>query len=167
MYTVYTKATSLLSMRERVPVNARTSLAAYTQIWMVHGPVLTRERAPRAARAVAVSDTMLERSVPHLFSSFFFSIPSPRRALASDISSYILAISILFTIFFFPSLPQPFHLLLFLLFLLHGRNDSLPSNLPSPLFTRAISLQYVPDSTLSCIYAFLSLLLLDISLLVR
>lgn len=56
-------------------------------------------REPRA-----VSDTMLERSVPHLFSSFFFSIPSPRRALASDISSYILAISILFTIFFFPSL---------------------------------------------------------------
>lgn len=27
---VYTKATSLLSVRERVPVNARTSLAAYT-----------------------------------------------------------------------------------------------------------------------------------------
>lgn len=131
---------------------------------MVHGPVLTRERARLAARPV--SDTMLERSVPHLFSSFFFSIPrSSRRALASDISSYILAISILFTIFFFPSLLQPSHLLVFFFFFFFFLSfpasftsaTFLPSNPPSP-FSRAISPRYVPDNTLSRIYAFLSLL---------
>lgn len=102
---------------------------------------------------------MLERSVPHLFSSFFFSIPSPRRALASDISSYILAISILFTIFF-PSLPQPSHLLLFFpLFFYTGTRFS-PRIFLLPFHARDIASQYVPDSTLSRIYAFLSLLLL-------
>lgn len=97
---------------------------------MVHGPVLTRERAPRA-----VSDTMLERSVPHLFSSFFFSIPSPRRALASDISSYILAISRYFSrsSSFLRYLSPSSRLLLFSLLFYTG-NDSPPRISP---FTRA------------------------------
>lgn len=112
-------------------------------------------REPRA-----VSDTMLERSVPHLFSSFFFSIPSPRRALASDISSYILAISILFTIFFFPSLLQPSHLFLllffsfFFLFFYIGNDSPLESSFAP--FTRArYRLNTFP---ISRIYVFLSLL---------
>lgn len=75
---VYTKATSLLSMRERVPVNARTSLAAYTQIWMVHGPVLTRERAPRAARRRLGHNAREIRATPLFFLLLFHPESSAR-----------------------------------------------------------------------------------------
>lgn len=130
---------------------------------MVHGPVLTRERAP-ASPARAVSDTMLgERSVPHLFSSFFFSIPeSSARPCARRISPPIFSLSRYFSrsSSFLRYLSPARVLFFFFLSFASGKTILPLGSSFAPIARareRAISPQYVLDSTLSRIYGSLSL----------
>lgn len=133
---------------------------------MVHGPVLTRERARGEPRARRLGHNA--RRDPCHTSFLPSSFPSrgpPGAPLRRDISSYILryldtfhdlllsfvtsavSSSCFVFLFFFLSFPSSFT----------SAQRFCPSNLPSP-FSRAISPRYVPDNTLSRIYAFLSLL---------
>lgn len=132
---------------------------------MVHGPVLTRERAP-ASPARAVSDTMLgERSVPHLFSSFFFSIPeSSARPCAPRISPPIFSLSRYFSrsSSSFLRYLSPARVLFFFFFSFVSGETILPLGSSFAPFARARYRlgTYVPDSTLSRIYGSLSLFFL-------
>lgn len=125
---------------------------------MVHGPVLTRERAPRAARRRLGHNAREIRATPLFFLLLFHPESSARPCVGylllysryldtfHDLLSFVTS-AVSSSSFFFP-------------LLLHGQRFS-PRILLLPFHgARDIASQYVPDSTLSRIYAFLSLLLL-------
>lgn len=120
---VHTKATSFLCVSA---VNARTSHRVYIDLDGAWTSPDTRTRA--ASRAP--SDNARDPCATPLFFLLLFHPKSPRRALALDISCYILAISILFTILFFLPYLSSF-ISYFSLFFCHGQRFSLASSFSS------------------------------------